>query len=546
MNECLDTIEPPRIAETAAKTRSTSRDVLTVASGAAALTIVFMLLSPAYGITFDERSRHHHGERVLSFLRGDLSYADFAPDGTGGHLYGGLFDTSAAWLHEQFRGDVWIERHYLGAAFGGLGLLATGLLAVRLTNPGIGLLAVALLALSPRYVAHAMNNPKDLPFAALCMVSLLAFTLLRTAAPFLSWGRAVVVGLALALPLNVRPAALLYIGYFGLLLAVLTVRDRAWAPRQLCAVGARLAVVVLIALAAGTLFWPWAQQNPLVRPVLALGESSHFQWRAEVLFAGRQVAADALPWSYAPVWIILTTPPVVLLGLVCAAGATIAVRGGQQLWRLGLWLAALAPITLVIIQHSTLYDGWRHLLFVYPPLVMLAATGWHDLLVATVKRPILSGVVLAAFIIGFAEPIRFMVQSHPNEGVYFNALVRGPRGAFRRFELDYWGNSLLQASDWSARVANRAGVRLRVSGWPYALVREDVLRFPSLSPSEPGAEAHHLEVVLLRDSPTGLRKTMARHDILHVVRTGDGAPLAVVVRGPRFEEVETVIAPTLD
>ena len=50
------------------------------------------------------------------------------------------------------------------------------------------------------------------------------------------------------------------------------------------------------ALTAGTMFWPWAQQNPLVRPVLALSEASHFQWQGDMLFAGRQVAANALPW----------------------------------------------------------------------------------------------------------------------------------------------------------------------------------------------------------------------------------------------------------
>jgi hypothetical protein len=297
----------------------------------------------------------------------------------------------------------------------------------------------------------------------------------------------------------------------------------------------------VVALTVGTVFWPWAQQNPLVRPIVALSQSSHFPWRGNVLFNGREVATDALPWSYLPLWIIVTTPPVVLGGLLWAAGATFAVRGRERIWRIGLWTAALTPLALIIARHSPVYDGWRQVLFVYPPLVILAASGWRDVVVLMHGRPVMLGVVLAALIVGCSEPVLFMVRSHPNEGVYFNALVHGPRGAFRRFELDYWGNSLLQASNWTAEAAARGGVRLKVSGWPYPLVREDALRFPSLIPTEPGAAAHHLELVLLRDSREGLRKTMSRSDIVHVVRTGDGAPLAVVLAGPRFEEIHALV-----
>jgi hypothetical protein len=518
------------------------RGVVLVCTAGAAVTLVLILLSPAYGITFDERARHHHGERVLEFLRGGLGYDDFPADDSGGHLYGALFDTSAAWLHERLHGNLWIERHYLGAAFAGIGLIATGLLALRLTSATVGLLAVALLAMSPQYVGHAMNNPKDIPFAALCMVSLLAFTLARPAPPFLSWSRAVLLGLALALPLNVRPGGLLYFVYFGGVLAMMVILARAWALPTLVTVVARYALVVVLGLTIGTVFWPWAQVNPIVRPFVALSQSAQFPWRGDVLFDGREVATNALPWSYLPLWIVITTPPVVLCGLLWAAGATVVARPRERWWRVGLWAVALGPIAVIILRHSPVYDGWRQLLFVYPPLVILAASGWRDVIVSSRKQPIVSGVVLAGLLLGCAEPLLYMVRSHPNEAVYFNACVRGPRGAFRRFELDYWGNSLLQASAWTAGVAERSGVRLKVSGWPYPLVREDVLRFPSLIPTEPDAETHHIEVRLLRDSREGLRRTMSRHDILHVVRTGDGAPLAVVLPGPGFEEIQGLVS----
>ena len=508
---------------------------------ALAVTIALALLSPAFGVTFDEPARHDQGERVLEFFRGRLSYTDFEPDGSSRHLYGALFDTTAAWLHERLGGNVWEERHYLGVAFAGAGIVATGLLAARVAGPWTGILAVALLALSPIYVGHAANNPKDIPFAALCMVALLAFTLVGPAPPFLSWGRAAAVGFALALPLNVRPGGLLYVAYFGGLIAVLTVRARAWAPRTLGRIAAGVVLVTIVALTAGTLAWPWAQQNPFVRPIAALFQVSRFKWGGDVLFAGEQLKATALPWTYTPEWIGITTPAVVLCGLCFAAGAMFFVPAGERLRRAGLWIAGLAPLMLAISRHSTLYDGWRHLFFIYPPLVVLAAIGWRDVLTATGRHRLLSAVAASALIAGCAEPLAFMVQNHPNEAVYFNALVGGPHGAFKRFELDYWGNSLFQATRWSAGVAECAGRPVAVSGWPYQVVTEDASRFPSLRSTQPGEEAHHLELHLLRDTREGLRRLMARPDILHVVRTDDGAPLAVVLPGPRFHEIEATL-----
>ena len=56
--------------------------------------------------------------------------------------------------------------------FGWLGIVACYLLAARLGGPSAGLLAVVLLAVTPRYWGDAMNNPKDLPFATCATAAL--------------------------------------------------------------------------------------------------------------------------------------------------------------------------------------------------------------------------------------------------------------------------------------------------------------------------------------------------------------------------------------
>lgn len=524
---------------------ATPRHTIATALTALALTAVLVALSPAYGTTYDEPPRHINGARVLAFYGGSLTYADFRQDRTGAHLYGALFDVIAAWLHRQLDGDVWTTRHYLNAAFGGIGILATGLLALRCAGFGGGLLAIALLVLSPRYIGHSMNNPKDLPFAALCALALLSFTAVRRAPPFLSWRSAVLIGVALGLPLGVRPGALLYAGYLCVLLATLAVCARTWNARILVPVLARAAIAVTVMFIVGALFWPWAHANPFVRPVQAMFEVSRFDWPGQVLFAGQYIPATNVPWTYLPGWMVVTIPPVVLAGMAFALVETVRRRGVARGWRAALWIVAATPVAAAIARHSTLYDGWRHVLFIYPPLVVLAASGWHDLIMRIARWPVALGIAIGMLITGCLEPLRFIVRNHPNEVVYFNALVGGPRGAFGRFELDYWGNGMLQATAWCARLAGQAGLPLSISGRPYPIVRADSSRFPSLIAQPPEHGRHHMLVQLLRGSPDDLRSFLQRNDALHVVRTADGAPLAVVQRGPRFPEVLRAVSPFL-
>ena len=500
---------------------------------AVAICILLPWLSRDFGMTWDEQSRFGEGTRAVSFYRGALVASDFQDES---RLYGLLFDVTANQVYQVLGGDLWMTRHRMNAAVGALGIVAAGLLAARVMTPLSGAAVMVLLLLSPRYVGHAMNNPKDIPFAAFCMVALLAFSLLRDEFPFLSWTTAVVVGLALALPLNVRPGALLYLGYFGASVFGLAVRARAWSPRQLIPVAGRMIAAGVVMLVAGCAFWPWALQNPLVRPFLALRGVAAFPWNGTTLFNGQSILATQLPWSYLPTWMVITTPPVVLVGIALSIAAVTAEARHRRLWTAGLWGVAACPVLLAIVMRATLYDGWRHLLFIYPPMVILAVAGWRFVLnEARVKA--MRVVSVALVVAGCLEPLQFIVRNHPNEVVYFNAIVGGPRGAWGRFELDYWGNSVLQATAWTAALAERAGVPLCISGVPYSVVRGDAGRFGSLYSEWPYRHAHHVEVVLARDDRESLAKLAARTDAIHVIATADGAPLAYILPGPHMDAV---------
>jgi len=294
----------------------------------------------------------------------------------------------------------------------------------------------------------------------------------------------------------------------------------------------------------GTVFWPWAQVRPLTRPLQGMITISRLPWNFPVLFDGAEVPATALPWTYVPQWVLITTAPVVLVGAALSF-LLIARRSTASplAWRVcALWGVTLFPVTRVVLSGATIYDGVRHLLFTYPPLVGLAAVGWRGSLESPSRR--LKATAALALGLGLLEPAFLQWRNHPNQAVYFNALAGAPRGAFGRYELDYWGNSVLQAARWADRVARASGIRLVVSGAPHHVVRDDVRRFGSLDYAREELDAHHLTVVVLRGPRQDVLDMAGRGDVLHAVTTADGTPLAVVLPGPRYAEVEDALRKT--
>jgi hypothetical protein len=503
---------------------------------ATALLPLMILSSFQFGVTWDEKSRHKYGELIWEFYGGLRDRSSFTE--TGGHLYGGLFDGICAGLAQWVPINIWVLRHIVNATFGWVGVLYSGRLAARLFGTWAGVLAMVLLASSPRYFADSMNNPKDLPFAAMSVVALYYISTISPKWPYFTRATALKIAVALGLALNIRAGALLYVGYMGLLVIAYVFVEANWDRRRLAITAGVLAAIVAAVMLIGTIFWPWAQGAPLWRPIVALFGLADFPWAGGVLFNGKIYSAPNLPWYYALWWLVISTPPVVIAGAALSAFAT---RG--RTWSIStqvLWGLAAFPVVLIVARDSTLYDGIRHILFIYPLLVILAAAGWAALLSQTTQSWRRWGVAVA-LALGLGNVLAFNVRFHPNETVYFNEIIGGPRGAFAKFEMDYWGNCVLEAVAWSAQAAQSSGRPVTISGNPWHLIQLDAERFRSLAfvmPNRP----HDLDVRLNRGSPENMID-LAGREALYQVRTPDGAVLCAVFPGPAFAELQPHFSP---
>jgi hypothetical protein len=323
------------------------------------------------------------------------------------------------------------------------------LATLRFRDERLGLLAAGLFVLSPRFFGESFYNNKDLVFVA--AFTLGSYTLARLLARP-SVGRALVHALATAAAIDIRILAIILVPFTLTLLSIQYFSGVEPQQRR------SLRQTVLAYLPALVIFiilgWPYLWSRPLHNFHAAYSSMSHYHWEGAVLYLGEMVMANDLPWHYGLVWISITTPiayqlaaalgmSLVTVQLLRRPWATLRTLPGQLDLLTAGWLAL--PIILVIVFHSTIYDGWRHLYFVYPALLLMAVRG----VVAVAQLGHLGArwrVLAGALgLLAGAEAVLTagrMARMHPYEQQYFSYLPR--KQVERLFERDYWGLSLRQ------------------------------------------------------------------------------------------------------
>ncbi len=413
-----------------------------------------------YGITWDEPLHLENGRRALDWylsLGEDQRVLGFQNL----YLYGALYDTVTAVAGILLPFDAYETRRLVGGLVGVAGLAAVRAQARTLAGPRAGALAVMLLALTPEWMGQSFANPKDVPFAtAAAWMGLYQIRLIRDL-PRQQMGTLLAYGIAFGAALGIRVGGVVLIGPLGIaclywLFLRLRERPLGTALWEGVTAAARLLPAFALAWMIMLVFWPWAQLDPVSRPLEALAGFSHFPLAFSFPFAGRTLVTTDLPWWYVPVAFGVKLPEVTLLGLGVAAVMSVrALRRPLTLLpeRVGLAAAILLPPLIVIVTGAVLYDGIRHLLFLLPPLSVAASIGLDRLAshlsapMVTERLPLASRIAGGMLFLWAGWQMLTVARLHPYEAIWYNALAGGVRGAEGRFELDYWGSPLSEAAD---------------------------------------------------------------------------------------------------
>ena len=322
-------------------------------------------------------------------------------------------------------------------------------------NRWYALLGFLMLALYPRFWGEQFTNIKDMVFMATCCWALLATALSLDHEG--KWRWELLSALLFALCANARIIGFLFP---SLLFGYRVLRDGILAPvwkeggaRRFLAAAAHT-LAFLLMLACYVLVTPAAWASPARYIIEAFFKFSNYNdWNGTVYFLGSMHPSYALPWYYLPVWLLLSIPLWYLAGALAGGvgAATVILRNhrrlGSTLCRVllgsGRWfvlclIVATLPVAAAILMHSTLYNGWRHMYFIFPELVVVALFGvqWLFRLLRARRWPrrLLAGG-MAVLLAGQACWIGWM---HPFEKFYLNPVGQTMSDLL---EKDYWYES---------------------------------------------------------------------------------------------------------
>jgi hypothetical protein len=399
-----------------------------------------------YGIPWDEEALMMNGKMSYDYLfRGDPSLFNY-PD----RDYGVALELPLYIIQNLFSDplNIFYFRHAcIHVLFlVGLWALYKSLLILLSTHPRKyewALLAVLMMVLSPRIYADSFYNGKDLVLLSITCIHF--YTLLRLLKKP-NYTNICIHAFVTAFLIDVRIIGIIHLTitlcWFVYLIVVEKGQGLRWL--KMSAVYILMTALILYAL------WPYLYTDPLNRFIEIFKSMGDFRWKFEVLFCGAKVPSDHLPWYYSFVWIGATTPVIYLIFSLAGVFKILLdfFRKGLGDRNLLLWMSALvfmlAPILAVIILRSVIYDGWRHLYFIYPFLIVVSIPAFISTFNRLNKIKWIGGILILC--LPMLNTLYFMVKNHPNQQVYFNEMMPKNSGyLLTHFERDYWGLSYKKA-----------------------------------------------------------------------------------------------------
>ncbi|GFI68574.1 hypothetical protein IMSAG249_00391 [Lachnospiraceae bacterium] len=339
----------------------------------------------------------------------------------------------------------------------------------------VALLGTAMIALYPRFFAEQFYNIKDMFFVAAYMLAMWA-TYMVIEGNF-TLKRIVIFSIMTALATNVRIVGIVFVILLLGYMWAACILEKIYAAgyytltcKKTLSVSIAIIIFYFVFL---VLMYPVAWENP-VRTIVEIFTkfSNYDDWSGAIVFMGKIISKEELPWNYIPVWMLISIPIWYILlflmtGILAVWSVLSKIKKKNILvnlffqYKYFIWciLLVIVPMGTILVKHATLYSGWRHCYFLLPPLVLFALYG-VDHIIKKGKK----GCMIAVFlliILGITLQVRWICINHPYEMVYFNSIGKTWASDFDR---DYWHMAELQAYEWIMENDDNDKITINSSG----------------------------------------------------------------------------------
>lgn len=321
-----------------------------------------------------------------------------------------------------------------------VGLVSVYLLILQVyKRRDLALLAASIFLLSPRILADGFYNSKDVTFLSFLLLS--SFLTLRI------WGDsnrgryAILAGIVGGYATDIRILGLVILPVVGFIFLLVYLNKLETLRNSL----KHFTFFVTSFSATVYIFFPYLWENPIGNLIRVFKSMSKYNWEGFVLYSGERIQAHDLPWHYIPVWISITTPILYiilfLLGVITVSTMLVGrIRRKEMdlfsISQIYILLMFFAPLLIVIGLNSTLYDGWRHMYFIYPYFVAIGIYGYTFLENKLRNRKM---ILKAAVVLSLASTLVWVFINNPLQHLYFNKLAG--ENIAQDWEMDYWGLS---------------------------------------------------------------------------------------------------------
>ncbi len=421
-------------------------------------------------------------------------------------------------LFRERKSDEYDRIHLLYRLRGFLLFLFLYIFLLRVfSSPLLATIGPVMLFFTPPLTGHIPINPKDVPFSIIFTLSML---LLFLWSGRMDMKRNVLLGIVYAMATAFRPT--------GILTYVIHTIYRKMDGAGWRTILKELGIAALSTVPIMVVMNPYIGSNFLLHIVEYFAYASRLPWYSAILFNGQVIfpMKDGMPLTYLPTMFALTLPLFVLLLLILSP-----LFWRNPAIRLSLIIIGVGLLTY-LAGRPIVYDHTRHYLFLIPFMVLAAsATFIHLMLKWKRYRWILTGILLLAM----AKVGLDMMRIHPYEYTYFNELAGGIRGAFGRFDTEYWCTSNREAVRQLNRMTDDSG-DYRVSGCACSTSTIAPFLKSNLHYTRNQQEAHfivcHARALYLRNPMFRTMGAVALGNAVLYVVEREGVPMNLVLRGP--------------
>ena len=367
--------------------------------------------------------------------------------------YGVFFDLLAVIIENQFNlknyQDIYHAKHLLNFFFFFLSSICFFyLIKHRFKNIFLPLVGTVFYITTPRIFAESFYNCKDIILMCLTVFSI--FFCLKVLKNY-KIKNIILFSFFAALATSLRPMGIFIIFLFIIFFFFESFEIKNFFIKKINLI----LTTIMLYLIFTYLLWPFLWTDPINNFLVAFQSFKKFELGVSSSFyLGKYVNTSYLPWHYTFVWIAVSTPIIYsFFFLIASLNVTynfvknfleININDySKKLWSnynekvdLFFLMFFLGPIFATIIFQSTLYNGWRHLYFIYPSLIYLIVYAINFLINLNVNKIFKSAFFLIV-IFTIISNIFNLLKFHPYQNVYFNYLVE--KKANSLFEIDYWG-----------------------------------------------------------------------------------------------------------